>query len=62
MDFMHTAGGNDVSVYANTVEVMNKFYTLGSIVSSAFIQEGVLYVGSADGALYAIELRSGVCN
>ncbi len=62
MDFMYTAGEKDVSSYANTVEVMNKFYTLGSIVSSAFIREGVLYVGSADGALYAIELRSGICN
>ncbi|HEX5168476.1 MAG TPA: PQQ-binding-like beta-propeller repeat protein [Cyclobacteriaceae bacterium] len=62
MDFMLAASGKDVSVYANTVEVMNKFYALGPVVSSAYIYEGVLYVGSADGFLYAIELTGGKCD
>jgi eukaryotic-like serine/threonine-protein kinase len=49
--------GLDNAVYVNSVNIMNKLYTLGPIVSSPVIDKGVIYFGSADGCLYAIRLK-----
>ncbi|MDB5151552.1 MAG: afsK [Mucilaginibacter sp.] len=57
VDFNYLAKGKDVSLYATSVEAMNKLYTLGSIVSSPAINNGVIYFGSADGYLYALNLK-----
>lgn len=57
LDFMYTAGTDTTPLYTNAVKVMNKFYTLGPIVSSPAIADGVIYFGSADGRLYAVELK-----
>ncbi|HYF66993.1 MAG TPA: PQQ-binding-like beta-propeller repeat protein [Ohtaekwangia sp.] len=56
MDFMKLAAGKDLSQYRVNMDVMRELYKLGSIVSSALIQKNMLYVGSADGMLYAIPL------
>ncbi len=57
LDFMYTAAADTAPLYTNAVKVMNKFYTLGPIVSSPVIANGVIYFGSADGRLYAVALR-----
>lgn len=57
LDFAYAAAGDDASMYATGVKVMNKFYSLGSIVSSPVIAKGVIYFGSADGYLYAVNLK-----
>lgn len=56
MDFMKLAAGKDLSQYRVNTDVMRELYKLGSIVSSSLIYKNVLYVGSADGMLYAIPL------
>ncbi|MDI3320527.1 PQQ-binding-like beta-propeller repeat protein [Pinibacter soli] len=56
LDFSYAAEGKDLMYYQTSVEAMNRLYTLGSIVSSSVIVNNVLYVGSADGNLYAVEL------
>jgi len=56
LNFAHAAGGADNSLYQTGIDVMNKLYTLGSVVSSPVIDNGVIYFGSADGSLYAINL------
>ena len=38
------------------VKVMNEFYKLGPIVSSPVIYRNVIFFGSADGYLYAVNL------
>ena len=57
LDFSYAAKGADLYQYAANVRVMNDFYTLGSIVSSPVISDGLLYFGSADGYFYALELK-----
>lgn len=57
MNFRELAKGKDISFYTFTVEVMDQFYSLGSIVSSPAVGEGVLFFGSADGYLYAVQLE-----
>jgi outer membrane protein assembly factor BamB len=57
IDFNVLAGGDDVALYATGVKAMNKLYTLGPIVSSPAISKGVVYFGSADGNLYALQLK-----
>lgn len=57
LDFQYSASGKDMSTYKNTIGVMNRFYTLGPIVSSAVTQNGVIYFASADGFLYAVNLK-----
>lgn len=57
MDFKELTKGKDMSFYASTVEVMDQFYRLGSILSSPAVGEGVVYFGSADGYLYAVQLE-----
>jgi eukaryotic-like serine/threonine-protein kinase len=56
LDFAFAGSGQDLSIYKNVVGVMNRFYTLGPIVSTPSVEDGVVYVGSADGFLYAINL------
>jgi eukaryotic-like serine/threonine-protein kinase len=58
LDFAFTAGVQDLSLYESSVDVMNEFYNLGSIVSSPAISGNTIYFGSADGYLYAIELKN----
>ncbi|MDB4925916.1 PQQ-binding-like beta-propeller repeat protein [Mucilaginibacter sp.] len=57
IDFNFLAKGMNNSLYATSVTVMNKLYTLGPIVSSPVISNDVIYFGSADGYLYAINLN-----
>ncbi|MDH7460920.1 PQQ-binding-like beta-propeller repeat protein [Chitinophagaceae bacterium 26-R-25] len=56
LDFDVAAAGKDRAFYQTTVDAMSNLYTLGSIVSSPVVRKNVLYVGSADGNLYAVEL------
>lgn len=56
LDYMMLGKGKDLSIYKNNVEIMEHFYSLGSFVSSPVLGAGVLYIGSADGSLYAINL------
>ena len=57
LDFAFTGGTSDMSLYTSSVSVMDKFYKLGSIVSSPAIYGNTIYFGSADGCLYALELK-----
>lgn len=57
IDFNLLAKGKDLSLYATTVYGMDRLYTLGSIVSSPAINNGVIYFGSADNKVYAINLK-----
>jgi outer membrane protein assembly factor BamB len=57
VDFNYLAKGKDLSLYATSVAVMDKLYTLGPIVSSPSVNNGVIYFGSADGYLYALNLK-----
>lgn len=57
IDFNFISKGMDNSLYATSTAVMNKLYTLGPIVSSPVINNSVIYVGSTDGYLYAINLK-----
>ncbi|HTD40030.1 MAG TPA: PQQ-binding-like beta-propeller repeat protein [Mucilaginibacter sp.] len=57
VDFGFLAKGMNDSLYATSVTVMNKLYSLGPIVSSPAINHAVIYFGSADGYLYAINLK-----
>ena len=59
LDFQYAAAGLDLSLYKTSQSVMNQFYTLGAIVSSPVVANGVIYFGSSDGTLYAINLKSG---
>ena len=59
LDFTYTAAGKDPALYSTGVSVMHALYTLGSILSSPVIDQGVIYFGSADGYLYAIQLIHG---
>lgn len=57
LDFSHAAKATDLSIYAENQRVMNEFYKLGPIVSSPFISNNVIFYGSADGYLYAYNLK-----
>jgi outer membrane protein assembly factor BamB len=57
LNFSYAARGADLYQYAANVQVMNDFYTLGPIVSSPAVANNLLYFGSADGYLYALELN-----
>lgn len=58
MSFMDLAGDKDLSYYSSNLKLMNKLFSLGSIVSSPAVGEGgVIYFGSADGYLYAVNLE-----
>lgn len=57
LNFMYTANGGDLANYMANKKVMDTFYTLGPIVSSPAVKDGVLFFGSADGYLYALNLK-----
>ncbi|MBF4487889.1 PQQ-binding-like beta-propeller repeat protein [Flavobacterium sp. CSZ] len=57
LDFGYAGQNEDLSFYDNNKKVMDKFYQLGSIVSSPFISNNTIYFGSADGYLYAYNLE-----
>lgn len=57
LNFAYAASGGDLSVYAVNKKVMDDFYKLGSIVSSPVVNDDVVYVGSADGYFYAMNLK-----
>lgn len=58
LDFSFTAGAQDLTLYESSVDVMNEFYTLGSIVSSPAVSGNTVFFGSADGYLYALGLKN----
>lgn len=58
IDFSYAAKGADLSFYDINKTVMDQFYKMGSIVSSAFVANNTVYFGSADGNCYAIELQN----
>ncbi|HEY4326659.1 MAG TPA: PQQ-binding-like beta-propeller repeat protein [Mucilaginibacter sp.] len=57
LDYSYLSKGKDNVLYATSVDVMTKLYKLGSIVSSPVISNGAVYFGSADGCLYALNLK-----
>ncbi|WP_183561930.1 PQQ-binding-like beta-propeller repeat protein [Mucilaginibacter sp. SP1R1] len=57
VDFSFLAKGMNNSLYATSVAVMDKLNTLGPIVSSPAVNNGVIYFGSVDGYLYAVNLK-----
>ncbi|SHL34095.1 Outer membrane protein assembly factor BamB, contains PQQ-like beta-propeller repeat [Chitinophaga jiangningensis] len=57
IDFMHNAGKADPALFQTTVNFMEQLYQLGPITSAPVVTNGVAYIGSADGHLYAIPLR-----
>ncbi|MDO3624866.1 PQQ-binding-like beta-propeller repeat protein [Mucilaginibacter sp. BT774] len=57
INFSLAAKGKDLAYYDATVYGMDRLYTLGSIVSSPAISNGVIYFGSADNYVYAISLK-----
>lgn len=57
INFNVLAKGKDLAYYDTSVYGMDKLYTLGPIVSSPAISHGVIYFGSADNYIYAINLR-----
>lgn len=57
LDFIYLIKSKDTAAYATSVAVMDLLYKLGPIVSSPAISNGVIYFGSADGCLYALNLK-----
>lgn len=57
LDFKHLAAGKDPTLYQTGVDVMKELYKLGPIVSSPVVLGNTVYFGSADGYLYAINLK-----
>jgi outer membrane protein assembly factor BamB len=57
IDFAYMSQGLNYALYSTTTAGMQKLYTLGSIVSSSAIYNGIIYFGSAEGNLYAINLK-----
>jgi eukaryotic-like serine/threonine-protein kinase len=57
LDFVFTAGVQDLTQYASSEDVMNEFYKLGSVVSSPAISGNTVYFGSSDSNLYAVALK-----
>ncbi len=49
--------GKNIADYATNIYAMDRLYSLGSIVSSPAISQGVIYFGSADHYLYAVGLK-----
>jgi eukaryotic-like serine/threonine-protein kinase len=57
IDFVSLIRSKDTTAYSTCVAVMTQLYRLGPIVSSPAISSGVVYFGSADGYLYAVNLK-----
>ncbi|MHA4806524.1 glycosyl hydrolase family 18 protein [Flavitalea flava] len=56
LNFMYSAKGADLSYYQNNAKVMQEYYRLGPIVSSPAVFGDVVYFGSADGNVYALNI------
>ncbi|WP_291910251.1 PQQ-binding-like beta-propeller repeat protein [Chitinophaga sp. CB10] len=57
IDFMHSAGGANPALYQTTVDFMQELYKLGPFTSAPVAANGVAYISSADGKVYAVALR-----
>lgn len=57
LDYNYLSKGKDNQLYISSVTIMNQLYTLGPIVSSPVVSRDVVYFGSADGYLYAVNLK-----
>jgi len=57
IDYNYLSTGKNNELYVTSVNIMDQLYTLGPIVSSPVISNGVIYFGSADGNLYALGLK-----
>ena len=57
IDFNLLAKGKDIAEYNTNVYGMDQLYKLGSIVSSPAISNGIIYFGSADNYVYAVNLK-----
>jgi outer membrane protein assembly factor BamB len=57
IDFNLLAKGKDIANYDTNVYGMDQLYKLGSIVSSPAISVCVVYFGSADNYIYAVNLK-----
>jgi eukaryotic-like serine/threonine-protein kinase len=58
IDFVYLIKSKDTAAYATSVAVMDQLYKLGPIVSSPAVGDGVIYFGSGDGYLYALNLKN----
>jgi len=57
LNFEYASKNTDLYLYAANKKVMDGFYQLGSIASSPLVVNNVLYAGSTDGYLYALNLK-----
>jgi outer membrane protein assembly factor BamB len=57
LDYGYLTKDKNNALYSTSVTTMDRFYTLGAIVSSPAINNGVIYFGSTDGYLYALKLK-----
>lgn len=60
MNFNELTAGSDKTLYQTNKAAMDRLFSLGSVVSSPAVGEGVIYFGSADGNLYAVGLEGAV--
>lgn len=56
LNFQHTAGKMDQLLYATTVEVLGLLHQLEPIVASPIVHNRTLYLNSAGGCFYALNL------
>ncbi|TXH21756.1 MAG: pyrrolo-quinoline quinone [Chitinophagaceae bacterium] len=57
IDFLFASKGKNLDIPMNSVRTMDDIYSLGSFASSPLVEKGIMYIGSADGNLYAFELN-----
>jgi eukaryotic-like serine/threonine-protein kinase len=58
LDYQWLGKNKDLTQYQTHLEIMNQYYSLGAIVSSPVLANGVVLFGSADGNLYAVNLKN----
>jgi eukaryotic-like serine/threonine-protein kinase len=54
------SGAYDAAGVQKVAQLKWKFTTMGMVISSPAVAQGVVYVGSTDGNLYAVDLETGV--
>jgi outer membrane protein assembly factor BamB len=57
LDFGFAAEGKDLYQYQNNMYALEKIYSLGSFVSTPVVHNDTLFIGSADGNVYAVGLK-----
>jgi outer membrane protein assembly factor BamB len=57
LNFQHTAANKSLMYYQTSLDVMDQFYKLGPIIAAPVVADGLIYFGSTDGCLYAIDLK-----